>query len=216
MESSTREYHLRELEIARKAHVNGHLVPRLPAKSGRMLDIGCGAGQTMLAIDMTGWSGIGIDIDIDALVLGKELTHDHPHLSLLSSSAERLPFRDQSFDFVMSRVALPYTHIPTVIAEMARVLRPGGSIWLTLHHPAFFRWSGARSVRGAIYHAYIAVNTVLFHTLGIQFRYPLNRKRMESYQLRGGMRRCLARHGFEVFRQIYDSRHFLIEARKLS
>ncbi len=215
MDASVREYHLRELEIARSAEAKGHLMPRLPSPSGTLLDIGCGAGQTMLAMDLRGWTGIGIDIDIDSLTLGRELAADAPHLSLLSGSAERLPFRPESFDFVLSRVALPYTHIPMVIAEISRVLRPGGSIWITLHHRTLFQWKAIHSLRTLVYTAYVWVNTAALHSFGRQFRFPFN-NRIESYQTRAGMRRCLARHGLEISREIYDSRHFLIEARKTS
>ncbi len=211
MLSSFREYHRRELQIALDTTSPHRLMPELPADAGRVLDIGCGAGQTLMAMDLGGWKAVGIDIDCDALALGKEWSRG---ITLLSASAERLPFPTQSFDFVVSRVALPYTDIPRSIAEIARVLRPGGSLWLTLHAPSMFRLRNIRSVRSAIYHGYIGLNSLALHWLGRQFRYPLNPQRMESYQTRHGMQRCLARHGLDVFHLLRDERHFLIEARK--
>ena len=39
---------------------------------------------------------------------------------------ECLPLRDRSFDMVWSNLALHWTHLPSVLAEVYRVLRPGG------------------------------------------------------------------------------------------
>jgi ubiquinone/menaquinone biosynthesis C-methylase UbiE len=40
---------------------------------------------------------------------------------------------------VISRVALPYMHIPMALAEIARVVKSGGHVWLTLHPFAMTR-----------------------------------------------------------------------------
>src|SRR5207245_7299416 len=57
----------------------------------------------------------------------------HPFPTRRSSDLELLPFREASFDFVFSRVALPYMHIPKAASEMGRVLKPGGGLWCLLH-----------------------------------------------------------------------------------
>jgi 2-polyprenyl-3-methyl-5-hydroxy-6-metoxy-1,4-benzoquinol methylase len=45
-----------------------------------------------------------------------------------TSPAEYLPFAEQSFDFVFSRSSIHHTQRPLAIAEIARVLRPGGGL----------------------------------------------------------------------------------------
>lgn len=40
---------------------------------------------------------------------------------------------------MISRVALPYMHIPMALAEIARVVKSGGHVWLTLHPFAMTR-----------------------------------------------------------------------------
>ncbi len=47
---------------------------------------------------------------------------------------EALPFRDRSFDLVVSQYGLEYTRIEPSLAEVARVIKPGGRIALILHH----------------------------------------------------------------------------------
>ncbi|MEI9811588.1 MAG: class I SAM-dependent methyltransferase [Acidobacteriota bacterium] len=133
---------------------------------------------------------------------------------LARASGEALPFRDASFDFVFSRVALPYMDISVAVAEMHRVLRPGGELWLTLHPMSMLSWTKALgSPKRTVFEAYRLANTASLHFLGKQFRYPLRRQRTESYQTSEGMRRLLARQGFENIHTQQD-RHFLVTAQK--
>lgn len=50
-------------------------------------------------------------------------------------SAERLPFDDGFFQAVTGQYALEYTDYPATIAELGRVISPGGSARFVLHHP---------------------------------------------------------------------------------
>lgn len=212
MDHASREYHLRELEMALAAGP-GELTPSLPAGGGRVLDIGCGAGQTLMALPREGWQAVGIDIDPGSISLGRELLAKRGihNIHLLAAPAEHLPFAPATFDYIISRVALPYTDIPQALAEMTRVLRPEGRAWLMLHPLGRFNWRGARSLVSAVYLGYAALNTLVFHFTGRVFRFPLKRSRVESYQTRAGMDRCLAAAGFRVERVYRDAKHFLME-----
>lgn len=212
----TTEYHLRELEVALSQKAPAHALPVLPAGGGRVLDIGCGAGQTLFALPIDNWTAVGMDIDQDALKLGATELNQRMgrQVRFLAAGAESLPFADQSFDYVISRVALPYTDIPVVMREVARVLRPGGRIWFTLHPWEMFPWSRAKTLRSAAYLAYVAVNSAWFHVAGGQFRYPLKRSRVESYQSEGAMRRCVEANGMRVEAVKRAKERFVLEARK--
>lgn len=47
--------------------------------------------------------------------------------------AESLPFEDASFDLVCSQFGIEYTDLPRSLAEIARVLKPGGQLALVVH-----------------------------------------------------------------------------------
>jgi len=181
-----------------------------------VLDIGCGAGQTLIASRLNeGVLACGVDPVAAALTLGRTLT-DRVHFG--AAMGESLPFANETFDLVFSRVALPYMHIPRALAEISRVLTPGGIVWLSLHPPKFAlrtmrRAIRAGSVRAAVYPVYTLINGLLLHVLGRQIRWPLGRKRYESAQTAAGMRRALNRAGF-IDARASHGQFFVVTARK--
>jgi SAM-dependent methyltransferase len=60
-----------------------------------------------------------------------------PNRSYLLGAGECLPFADESFGRVISAVALPYMNIQKTLAEIHRILVPGGRLSLILHLPSF-------------------------------------------------------------------------------
>ena len=109
-------------------------------KPARVLDLGCGAGQELLAfLEKTGAVCVGVD---SAQELGKitaETFRAHEKRAVfVRSEGEKLPFEKQSFDVVLCRVALPYMNNRQALAEIARVLKPGGVLLLKTHAPAFY------------------------------------------------------------------------------
>ncbi|MCB0205774.1 MAG: hypothetical protein KDH89_13210 [Anaerolineae bacterium] len=68
---STRAYHLHELEIARSLDDSRRVMPEIRPQHRRVLDLGCGAGQTLIASDLPRetWAA-GVDVDFDALLTG--------------------------------------------------------------------------------------------------------------------------------------------------
>jgi len=122
------EYHLAELRIALDPSHPGHILPQVEPHE-RVLDLGSGAGQTLIAA-CPGRLSFGLDIDFEALRLGRSFTCE---VAFVCGRAEQLPFASESFDLVISRVSLPYTHLRASLSEINRVLRPKGRIWLTLH-----------------------------------------------------------------------------------
>src|SRR5207245_11078047 len=98
----------------------------------------------------------------------------HPFPTRRSSDLELLPFREASFDFVFSRVALPYMHIPKAASEMGRVLKPGGGLWCLLHPLSRFSLRDTMiSPKQILFQSYVLANTALFHLWGLQFHPPL-------------------------------------------
>lgn len=185
-------YHLEELAIARDPSHPAHSNPEVPP-GARVLDVGCGAGQTLISA-AAGRCATGVDVDLAALALGRSLTGN---VAFACATGEALPFPAASFDLVISRVALPYMHVPTALAEFRRVLRPGGFLWVTAHSirvplGAFRR----ASLRGRLFQLYVLANGVVFHLTLRQLRCP--GRGCESFQTRSAMRRALRAAGFDA------------------
>jgi ubiquinone/menaquinone biosynthesis C-methylase UbiE len=192
-------YHLQELAIATDRGAPGHVMPQLPGEGSRILDVGCGAGQTLIAGLPPDAFGVGVDVDAAALRLGRSLTE---RVAFACSRAESLPFPDDYFDAVISRVALPYTNIRRSLAEMRRVLKPDGQVWLVLHPlriPLRMLAGHVRRVepRGALHQLFVIGNGVVFHlfgrTMSLRFR---GAEYCESFQTQRGMRAALRTAGF--------------------
>ncbi|MGI9053806.1 MAG: methyltransferase domain-containing protein [Ilumatobacteraceae bacterium] len=101
----------------------------------RVLDVGCGEGQlTRVAAALAGVElSVGIDPTWNQLTVAARRAGA---TGFVRGLADRLPFRDASFDAVVA--CLVFEHIDAVdeaIAEVARVLGPGGRICFFLNHP---------------------------------------------------------------------------------
>jgi SAM-dependent methyltransferase len=111
----------------------------LPA-TGVLLDVGCGSGQSMrwFLERHTGWRTAGVDVSWDGLRAARALGQ-----AVERASALALPFPAASVDLVLSLDVIQ--HLPlqdgdrTALAEMRRVLRPGGWLCLRTNAQAFPR-----------------------------------------------------------------------------
>lgn len=216
------QYHVNELAIGLDPSNPRHIAPVFRV-GDRVLDIGCGAGQTLISAcayrqpgegglcvtcsrsDCPTW-GYGIDIDESALRLGKAWSK---RMVLKTGAAEHLPFEDQEFDVVISRVTLIYADMGKTLTEIRRVLRPGGRIWFTLHTFGFMTAAaGKKSWKEKIFLAYAALNGLWFHLTLRTFTF---RGKRDYWQTASAMRRILTRHGFrDIAIERSDSR-FTVE-----
>ena len=203
----SREYHLAELANALDPSHPRHILPPPLPRSEKVLDVGCGAGQSLIAAypDRVSY---GADIDFDALQQGTTLT---TRVCFCQGQAELLPFKSHQFDFVFSRVALPLTNTGVALNEIHRVLKPGGGFWATVHTPAM-RWKRAKAagIKGKCFFVYITLNSVLFHWVQRQFSVF---GRYESFQTERGMRRALERIGFGDIEMNKRGEFFVVTAR---
>lgn len=179
----------------------------------RVLDLGCGTGY-----DLTK-NGVGPDAYIVGVDFSQarvlQAAQKYPHRRFACAAGESLPFRDEAFDRVVCRLALPYMEIATALSEVHRVLRPGGSVFLSVHPPGFSIQelkTTAHSPQALLYRLYVIANGCVFHATGKTWR--LNRKRVESFQTERGMRLAMRRARFErmMFRSVEE--RLIVEAEK--
>ncbi|RKU23364.1 hypothetical protein C6499_18585 [Candidatus Poribacteria bacterium] len=106
----------------------------------KVLDVGCGPGNLLVALSADAPELlIGVDIDEIFLVFGhsqieKLVKKPTAIPTLLRASLPTLPFADETFDLVTCFLVMP--HVPddkTALTELARVLKPGGTLAVSGH-----------------------------------------------------------------------------------
>lgn len=128
----------------------------------RILDAGCGTGGTLAMLD-----GLGRTFGIDFHPLAVRLAADRGLNGLCRGSVTELPYRDRSFDLVISLDVLYHRGVKSdlgALAEFRRCLKPGGTVVLNL--PAF------ESLRSS--------HDMAIHTARRYRRRPLERLIMEA------------------------------------
>jgi SAM-dependent methyltransferase len=120
----------------------------------KVLDLGCGFGRHAFEAARRGASVVALDAGRDevegvaatfaAMVEAGELTEGSLHANVVQGDALHLPFPDGAFDRVICSEVLE--HIPddlAAMAELTRVLRPGGTMAITVPRfgPELINWA---------------------------------------------------------------------------
>ncbi|MCO5176155.1 MAG: methyltransferase domain-containing protein [Thermomicrobiales bacterium] len=105
------------------------------APGALVLDVGTGTGHTGLAFAAAGASIVGLDLTHAMLAEARALAKERgAALAPVRGAAELLPFSDATFDAVVCRYcAHHFMDVAAAIAEMARVVKPGGIVLLDDH-----------------------------------------------------------------------------------
>jgi SAM-dependent methyltransferase len=96
----------------------------------RLLDIACGAGQLTLPAARKGIQVTGLDLAANLVQQARaKAAAEGLTVQVEEGDAEDLPYRDASFDTVMSLIGAMFAPRPELVAaEMIRVCKPGGGI----------------------------------------------------------------------------------------
>ncbi len=98
---------------------------------GIALDVGSGPGNVTASLARAaGPDGLALGVDISKPMLARAVRAEAgPQVGFVRADAQRLPFRDEAFDAVVSIAMLQLIPEPAAaLAEMARVLRRGGRV----------------------------------------------------------------------------------------
>lgn len=132
-----------------------HLRPLLPA-SGRAIEVGVGSGRLLVRLGLErGYRLVALDYAVYAMRAvrenarrARETARSDGRRTLevapVLGDARALPFRDASFDVVLSGGLLEHFRDPRpVLAEMSRILRPGGLFYADIvpRKVSLYRWA---------------------------------------------------------------------------
>ncbi len=99
-------------------------------QNGRLLDLGFGAGTLIEAAGRAGWQAAGVEVSQPAVEHVRSLGFD-----VFCGTLAEANYPTDHFDVVTASEVLEHVSDPQlVVMEIARVLRPGGLLWLTTPH----------------------------------------------------------------------------------
>ena len=179
----------------------------------RILDLGCGTGDSWRVLEMPvdNWQVVGIDLKQDRLQAARD-KYSSRGWSYLRACGERMPLATASVRGVICEVALPYMHIPQTLREIHRVLIPGGWFKATLHAPRF-TWSELQrsfpKPKPSLFRVFVLLNGMVLHCSGNVLSLG---KIVESCQTDSGMRIALRRAGFTAVQLRHQGQRFYMEA----
>lgn len=110
-----------------------HLATAIDLRDKDIIEVGCGRGGGLSYVTRTFGpaTALGIDLAAGAVDFCHRF-HRHPGLSFRQGDAQKLPLGDESCDVVLNvESSHRYSDLPAFLAEVRRVLRPGGYLLLS-------------------------------------------------------------------------------------
>jgi SAM-dependent methyltransferase len=147
-----------------------------------VLDVGCGAGYLLGKAAERAPLAVGVDLDEDRLRAARDgfLHRERPNRGLVEfavADGQRLPFADASFDRIICTETLEHVEaVSQTIRELARVLKPGGRLAVSVPH--------------------FACEAILYRLIKDYFRFPGGHRRIFTPQ---ALNRALARAGLQPY-----------------
>lgn len=179
----TREY--LDRQAARGEKILEFLKP-LCAGPGKLLDVGCSSGGTMVPFIKASWNAVGVDPDVGCVEYGQ----DRLKLPVRIGDAENLDFPAGTFDLVLNLGTLEHVYdFRRAFKELRRILKSDGVLFFQYRSSQM--WGSPLEYFNHNHYCYFSDNTIRLAMLAFGFE-PL---RMTSEAIEGipGMRYVVAR-----------------------
>lgn len=195
-------------------HVGGHAlrerreraVELLKGTHGRLLDVGCGSGIMAEAVAPLPLDFYGVDAAPRMIKAGRDLLVGRGGFTACVAVAEALPFRDGAFDVATCLGVIgAVDDREKAVAEIGRVLRPGGTLLISFSNLAspYALWKG--------YVFYRLVNALAEPWAAVRRRpVKAHRGRHMSLFTPVSCAKLLGRHGMMVREVVYYDFNFLL------
>ena len=129
--------HVAEHYLRKRTAVVRDLLP----SGGAVLDVGCGTGALAGWIQRAGYDVVGVDASAGML---RQALDQHGVGAVYAGFSSALPLEDNAFDLALSVATMHHLETPervaATIAEMGRVVRPGGYVLIWDHNPLNPYW----------------------------------------------------------------------------
>jgi len=156
---------------------------RIIGRKGRILDIGSGRGELLWAAKEEGWEAIGVEPSTSFA----EYAKSYVGVEVLSKNIENCNFPSASFDVVILSAVLEHLYNPDeTIAEVSRILRPGGACFFDVPNERglYFRMGNLYyKLRGRDFCVNLSPTFAPYHVFGFSKR---------------SLRLLLAKHGLKI------------------
>ena len=103
-------------------------------RPGTALDAGMGPGRLAFELASRGWKVSGVDVSDEMVALARQRLPEAAD-RLVRAELDALPFADATFDAAVATGVLEYAGARPSLAELVRVLRPGGRLVVTYPNP---------------------------------------------------------------------------------
>ena len=136
--------------FTKRAHANNFDLEWLKGKT--CLDAGCGSGRYSVALAVHGAKEItAVDVSATGLETARENAKEFPQIQFQQTSVLDLPFPNDSFDLVWCAGVLHHTNdFDKGLAELTRVLKPNGKLFLLVYGAGGLRWKAIKAARPVV------------------------------------------------------------------
>jgi ubiquinone/menaquinone biosynthesis C-methylase UbiE len=114
-----------------------------------IVDLGCGTGRWLRHLEALAPRSL-TGLDSSPAMLAEARKKCRKSIALIQANSAAIPLPDESADCVLASFLLSYIpHIPAFASEIARILRPGGTLLISDLHPDATTYGWRRTFRSA-------------------------------------------------------------------